>query len=821
VNLTAANGFTSYVWTTPSGTQNGQTISATAAGNYTVTAHDANNCNSTSSAVNVSIATPQTLTVSPSGTQTICPGGSVNLTAANGFTSYVWTTPSGTQNGQTISATAAGNYTVTAQDVNNCNSTSSAVNVSIATPQTLTVSPSGTQTICPGGSVNLTAANGFTSYVWTTPSGTQNGQTISATAAGNYTVTAQDVNNCNSTSAVVTLIDASPLILSVNPSGIQSICPNTSLTLFAGNGFTNYTWSTPAGTEVGQSIETTLEGDYTVSAIGANSCLTEASTVTISFIQPEAIVISPSVDTTLCLGSTITYIASSGLSNYIWNTPTGTFSGTSITASIAGDYSVSAIGSNTCLASSNEVNLAFNIPQVISVLSSEGTIFCPGDSVELQSIDGFTDYEWSSPSGISLGQTIFASQSGNYSVNATDLNGCHSTSESILIEQGVIENIAITPNGTINVCAGGSVVLNAESGFGNYTWSTDETGSSLIVTSPGVYYVTASGNLCGAQSANVIVNFDEPGLLNVTADGSLILCANDDVVLTAETGYLNYEWSNGQLGMAQTFNNSVVVQVSASDNAGCLFESEFQTITQDPAFSISITPSGDAILCTGSTLNLNAETGYSNYVWSNSSLGSTLIVTNGGLYSVSAQNENGCFGTSNVVNVQEINTPVASFTYEQVADLYSVNFTCGQLADTYNWDFGNNQTSTEVNPNFTFPFDGTYPVTLIISNSCGSDTITVDVVVIKTGIQELTTVDALIIGPNPGDDKLMIQGNSAHSQLLEVNLFSVSGQLIMKSNNPIKGNFKFELDTSELGSGIYMVQLSDEESSLIRKWIKK
>jgi hypothetical protein len=43
----------------------------------------------------------------------------------------------------------------------------------------------------------------------------------------------------------------------------------------------------------------------------------------------------------------------------------------------------------------------------------------------------------------------------------------------------------------------------------------------------------------------------------------------------------------------------------------------------------------------------------------------------------------------------------------------------------------------------------------------------------------------------------------------------------MKSNNPIKGNFKFELDTSELGSGIYMVQLSDEESSLIRKWIKK
>nr|HPH81965.1 T9SS type A sorting domain-containing protein [Flavobacteriales bacterium] len=603
-------------------------------------------------------------------------------------------------------------------------------------------------------------------------------------------------------------------------SGIQSICPNTSLTLFAGNGFTNYTWETPSGIEVGQSIETTLEGDYTVSAIGANSCLTEASTVTITFLQPEIIVINPSADTSLCMGSTITFTATSGLNNYIWNTPTGTFSGSSITASVAGDYSVSAIGSNTCLTNSNEVSVSFYTPQEISIISSEGTTICPGDSVELQATNGFTDYEWSSPSGISIGQTIFASQSGNYAVNATDINGCHSISESVLIDQGAIDNISITPNGTIQVCAGGSITLSAESGFVNYTWSNDEIGSNLLVTSPGVYYVTATGSICGAQSANVLVNFDEPGLLEVTADGSLILCSNDDVVLTAESGYTNYLWSNGQTGISQTFNNSASVQVTATDIDGCEVESDIQSITEDPTFSILITPSNEAILCTGSVLVLEAESGFTNYVWSNSSLGSTLDVTNAGLYLVSAQNGNGCYGTSNVVNVQEISAPVASFTYEQVVDVYTVNFTSGQIADTYFWDFGNNQTSTEVNPSFTFPFDAIYPVTLIITNSCGSDTITLDVVVIKTGINNLNAVDDLQIGPNPGDNKLVIKGNSVFSQQLEIKLYSISGQLINKRINLIKGSFLFELDMTDIASGVYMVQISDNESSVTRKCIK-
>ena len=45
-------------------------------------------------------------------------------------------------------------------------------------------------------------------------------------------------------------------------------------------------------------------------------------------------------------------------------------------------------------------------------------------------------------------------------------------------------------------------------------------------------------------------------------------------------------------------------------------------------------------------------------------------------------------------------------------------------ADTYEWMFGDGNTSTDENPNHTYTDVGTYTVTLIATNECGSDTFT-------------------------------------------------------------------------------------------------
>jgi PKD repeat protein len=66
-------------------------------------------------------------------------------------------------------------------------------------------------------------------------------------------------------------------------------------------------------------------------------------------------------------------------------------------------------------------------------------------------------------------------------------------------------------------------------------------------------------------------------------------------------------------------------------------------------------------------------------------------------------------------------TPYTLFTFN-VQDL-TVNFTNATVdsAESYTWDFGDGQTSTEVNPTYTYQEAGTYTVVLTASNGSGED----------------------------------------------------------------------------------------------------
>jgi PKD repeat protein len=67
-------------------------------------------------------------------------------------------------------------------------------------------------------------------------------------------------------------------------------------------------------------------------------------------------------------------------------------------------------------------------------------------------------------------------------------------------------------------------------------------------------------------------------------------------------------------------------------------------------------------------------------------------------------------------------SPTADFTY--IASELDVDFFYPySMALTYSWDFGDGGTSTQKFPQHTYSADGTYNVCLIVTNSCGSDTI--------------------------------------------------------------------------------------------------
>ena len=92
-------------------------------------------------------------------------------------------------------------------------------------------------------------------------------------------------------------------------------------------------------------------------------------------------------------------------------------------------------------------------------------------------------------------------------------------------------------------------------------------------------------------------------------------------------------------------------------------------------------------------------------------------------------------GGSTISNMEIKVTPASGFTVADEDNLIAkipVQFTNTSLgATSYNWSFGagNDATSTEENPAFTFPSEGTFTVTLTATSAAGSNTFTKEVII--------------------------------------------------------------------------------------------
>jgi hypothetical protein len=131
-----------------------------------------------------------------------------------------------------------------------------------------------------------------------------------------------------------------------------------------------------------------------------------------------------------------------------------------------------------------------------------------------------------------------------------------------LIEGGCLADAPILDvTGSTLFCTGESITINAPAGYASYEWSTGATTPSIDVTTQGNFSVTvtdASG--CFGFSSNVATTVDPVFNPEIIADGDVIFCEGESVVLSeiATPDALSYTWSDNQTG------NSITVSESGS-----------------------------------------------------------------------------------------------------------------------------------------------------------------------------------------------------------------------------------------------------------------
>ncbi|HRI27641.1 MAG TPA: T9SS type A sorting domain-containing protein, partial [Chitinophagales bacterium] len=533
--LSASGGFSGYAWSNGSSQPN---ITVFNSGNYSVTVTNSAGC---TGSAQVSVTQNPQLNPVITGNTSPCPGQSSFLDAGSGYAQYNWSNGATTQ----VINAPPGNYTVTVSSVNGCTGSATANITPLPTP---VVVISGSTGICAGSSTTLSATSGFTQYVWS--NGTL-GSLLTTAAAGTYTVTATNAQGCTaSASVMVSIIPVTPPSLSP-----AAICIGESVTLNAGGGYVNYTWSNGATGQT-NTVSPASNTQYTVTVTTAAGCTASSNVaVTVFAASPPGM---PNVST--CLGQGATLNAGGGYAGYTWSTGQ-TSQIISVNPNLSTTYTVTVTNLQGCSASAS----ATVIVNVATPPNIPAASVCLGSSVTLNAGPGYLSYQWSNgfnTQSIQVSPTVNTS----YSVTVNDVFGCSATS----LVQVSVNTVAPPTLSPVSICLGSPATLNAGAGYVAYLWSTDLSGQAIVVspTTNTSYTVTVTGlQGCTASAAAAVTVLPLPSA-NAGADQTI--CFGQTTTLFASGGS-SYLWSNGQIGSTISVNpvNTASYTVTVTDANNC------------------------------------------------------------------------------------------------------------------------------------------------------------------------------------------------------------------------------------------------------------
>lgn len=549
-------------------------------------------------------------------------------------------------------------------------------------------------------------------------------------------------------------------------------------------------------------------GNFTIAALRNTNCFTAN--------------ITPSSPGAICESQAVTlYATNASLVTYQWKKAGVDISGadqSSLLVTSPGDYSVSMTSSHDgCSVVSPEVTVIEdsgdlpNPPTINSHLT-----LCEGEDAQFSAsyVTGVT-YHWYGPNGFSSNEQnpliadVSTAQAGEYFLEVK-LGACKSSIVSTVLEVNPIPEVKIQSGSNSlsfskTICQGELIILSAPYPSAlSYQWKKDGSNISgantetLNVSSAGSYTIEVESDKgCTRSSMPVVISTVQ---IQANFHAHSKVCVGEEVIFSNQSTtdanqQATYFWNFGDGNTSSeqnpkyTFQHDGTFQVSlqiAYENNSeepftCISEMVKEIeVTALP--EITTLPDDEVMLCTGDTIDIRMEGNFTSLAWGNGSTDSTLQITKGGTYQITAYNALGCTVMHEIVVIEQ-DVPVVEIAVDEdnkIAQGESVLLTATG-ASWYEWspalgldDF--NSANPVASPEMTT----TYTVIGYNAGNCKSTA----EVTIYVSLEEINVKPRALFSPNNDgiDDHWIIENITSYPECKFI-VFNLQGNLVFESQN--------------------------------------
>ncbi len=616
------------------------TIGGLVAGTYSVTVSDNFGCSNTGGIITVTQPTQLNVNVSTTNNSCGAPSGSATASVSGGTAPYTYKWSNGATS-SSISNLSGGTYTVSVFDAKGC---SVIANATVNSVGNLSTSISKTDATCgnPNGTATVSVLTGTAPYKYAWSNGAITAA-ITGLAAGTYSVTVSDANNCTSVQTAV-ISAGSNLTISITANNVSCYGGNNGQATVAVQGGTQpykFIWSNGATVNT---IVNLIAGNYAVTVTDYAGCTTIG---TIAITQGSQIIVNTTTTNAACgsANGSATASVSGGTAPYQYQWSNGSTSNT-ISNVAGGTYSLTVTDANNCTATGSATVISSGSNIKVTVSSSNGN--CSGQGSAAVSVSGGTapyNYKWSTGStAVSISNLI----TGNYSVIVTDAGGCSAVQTFAILTP---TPIAVTVNASGATCGNknGSITTSVSGGTAPYTylWSNGATTANISNLNGGTYSVIITdANGCKSTTTLTVTQTSGITLTTSTTNATCVAIGSASVVASGGSGTYTYKWSNG--GTSATISNILGGNYTVIVTDGTCSQTATVTVpsvTSNLTCAVTITRAISSFNGSDGVLTVSVTGGVAPfaYTWSNGYTATNVVdKLVAGTYTVTVTDKNGC-----------------------------------------------------------------------------------------------------------------------------------------------------------------------------------